>query len=337
MENISKQILIKVAILVILIVAGVSIYFIYRGKSDSLSDSFVCPESYTSSQDQTNVVAKFISDYTKTSPNATVADMYAYRYHLLVSHSCAKTLANMLQNVTPLDQTLRLEAKDFGPQKIEFTKDTGVLSSYFVLNGQGLEKPDEELIFNFYLQDVWANGAVSAEHVAQVVADSYGQSNTSQVINKFTAPDTITKNPDFFIFSDVLYPNDGYGYLYITKISSLQNSVSSVTYSRKFTASAANLQGDINNWLLQDLKLNDGYSKQIDNIGVDTSWLTYLNKSTNTESDASDPEAKQRQDCYTNYTSSFKNRNDINDPLSYDKTNPPLYACLSKLKNPLGI
>ena len=337
MENISKQNIIKIAILIILIVVGVSVYFNYRNKSSNISDSFTCPESYSSPQDQTNAVAKFISDYTKTSPNATVADMYAYRYKLLVSHSCAKTLSNMLQNVTPLDQMLRLEAKDFGPQKIEFTKDTDVLSAYFVLNGQGLEKPDEELIFNFYLQNVWANGTVSAEHVAQVVADSYGQSNTSQVINKFTAPDTITKNPAFFIFSDVLYPDDGYGYLYVTKISSLQGSAFSVTYSRKFTASAANLQSDINNWLLQDLKLNDGYSKEVENIGVDSAWLTYLSNSTNTQSNTSDPEEKQRQACYNDYTSLFKNKTDINDPLNYDKTNPPLYACLSKLKNPLGI
>jgi hypothetical protein len=282
MKNIFKQNSIKVVVLVILVVVGVSIYFSQRGGHNNISDSFACPESYTSPQDQTNAVAKFISEYSKVFPNATVADMYTYRYHLLVSHSCNKTLANMLQNVTTLDQMLRLEAKDFGPQKIEFTKDTGVLSSYFTLDGQGLENPDEELIFNFYLQNVWTNGAISTEYVAQVVADSYGQSDTSQVIYKFTAPDTITKNPDFFIFSDVTYPDQGYGYLYVTKISSLQNSVFSITYSRKFTASATKLQSNINDWLAQDLKLADGYSKEIDNIGVDSSWLTYLSNSTNT-------------------------------------------------------
>ena len=337
MENIFKQNSIIVIVLAILVVVGVSIYFSQRGGRNNPLDSFACPESYTSPQDQTNAVAKFISDYSKTSPNATVADMYTYRYHLLVSHSCNKTLVNILQNVTTLDQLLRFEVKDFGPQKTEFTKDTGVLSSYFTLNGQGLENPDEELIFNFYLQDVWAKGAISAEHVAQVVADSYGQSDTSQVIYKFTAPDTATKKPDFFIFSDITYPDQGYGYLYVTKISSLQNSVFSATYSKKFTANTANLQNDINNWLAQDLKLTDGYSKEIGNIGVDSSWLTYLTNSTNTQSNTSDPEAKQRQACYTNYTNLFKDKNEINDPLNYDKTNPSLYNCLNKLKNPLGI
>lgn len=326
-----------VVIILVLALVGLGGYVLFSKNSNNLSDSFACPESYSSPQDQTNAVAKFISDYSKTSPNATVGDMYTYRYNLLVSHSCDKTLANMLQNVTPLDQMLRLEGKDFGPQKIEFTKDTGVLSSYFTLKGQGLENPDEELIFNFYLQNVWANGAISAEHVAQVVADSYGQSNTSEVIYKFTAPDTITKNPDFFIFSDITYPDQGYGYLYVTKISSLQNSVFSVTYSKKFSANTANLKNDINNWLAQDLKLTDGYSKEIENIGVDSSWLTYLTDSKNTQSNALDPEEKQRQDCYTKYTNLFKDKNEINDPLNYDKTNPDLYACISKLKNPLGI
>lgn len=268
-----------VVIILVLALLGLGGYVLFSKNSNNSSDSFACPESYLSLQDQTNAVAKFISDYSKLHPNATVAQMESDRYQLLVSHSCTKTLSNMLQNVAPLDQMLRFEGKDFGPQKIDFTKDTGVLSSYFTLNGQGLENPDEELIFNFYLQNVWANGAISAEHVAQVVAGSYGRDITSEVIYKFTAPDTVTKNPDFFIFSDITYPDQGYGYLYVTKISSLQNSVFSVTYAKKFTGSTENLRNDINNWLAQDLKLTDGYSKEIENINVDSSWLSYLTKS----------------------------------------------------------
>jgi hypothetical protein len=247
-----------------------------QGNNNDLASSFVCPENYASPQEQTDAVAKFISTYSKLFPDATVEEMFIYRYHLLVSRLCDKTLAKMLQAVVPLDQMLRFEGKDFGPQTTQFTKDTGVWSSYFTLNGQGFENPDEELIFNFYLQNVWANEAISAEHVAQVVADSYAQSNNAHVIYKFTAPDTTTKNPDFFIFSDVIYPEQDYGYIYATKISSVQNSVFSITYSKRFTADAANLQNDIDDWLAQDLKLTNGYSKEIGNIGVDVSWPDFL-------------------------------------------------------------
>ncbi|MGD0576495.1 MAG: hypothetical protein ABSA74_00255 [Candidatus Staskawiczbacteria bacterium] len=48
-------------------------------------------------------------------------------------------------------------------------------------------------------------------------------------------------------------------------------------------------------------------------------------------------EAKARLNCFNNYEKLFKNKGEINDPLNYDKTNPALYDCLNKLKNPLGI
>jgi len=46
---------------------------------------------------------------------------------------------------------------------------------------------------------------------------------------------------------------------------------------------------------------------------------------------------RERQDCYDKYKNLFKSASDINDPLTYDKTNLALYECLSKLSNPLGI
>ncbi len=268
-------------LLLIVVVIGIACYYFFsfnqRNGHDDIAGSFKCPESYTIAQDQLDSVAKFISDYSKIYPNATVGEMNTYRYHLLVSHSCTRTLENMLQNIAPITQMLRFEGKDFGPQMTNFTKSTGVWSSFFVMNNQNSDNPDEELIFNFYLKNIWKTGMISSEEVAQVVANSYGQSNTSEVIYKFTAPDTITKNPDFFIFSDIIYPDQGYGYLYITKISSLQDSVFSVTYSKKFTGASTDLiKKDITDWLAQDLKLDNGYTKEIGNIEVDPSWLEYF-------------------------------------------------------------
>lgn len=244
--------------------------------SPDLVSSFKCPEYYLTEQEKLDAIAKFISDYTKLFPTATVGEIYTARYHFLVSHSCAITLEKMLEDVQPSSQMLNFLGKDFGPQITEFSNDTKVWSSYFTLNGQGLDNPDEELIFNFYLENVWASKTISAEQVARGVADSFSQSDNSNVINKFTAPDAITKKPTYFIFSEIIYPDQNYAYLYIIKISPIQNSVFSVIYSKKFYGDATNLQNDINDWLVQDLKLDNGASKGISNIGVNNLWLDYF-------------------------------------------------------------
>ena len=240
------------------------------------ASDFVCPENIPAGQQQVDALAKFISDYQKANPNATVGDMETYRYNLLVSNSCTTTLANMLKNVSQLDQMLRFNGENFGPQNTQFAQDTKVWSSYFTLNGQSLSNPDEELIFNFYLQNVWASQTVSAEQIAGDVAGSFSPADNSSVIYKFTAPDNATKLPDYFIYATKLYPDQNYGYLYIIKISSIQNSVFSVLYSKKFTDNSASLQNDINNWLAQDLKSASGLSTTVGNIGVDVSWINYL-------------------------------------------------------------
>lgn len=247
--------------------------------TSTLSSSFVCPENYQTAQDMTNATVKFIADYQKEFPQSTLGDLEIYRYHLLVSHSCKETLSNVLTNVSPMNLMVRFQNKDFGPQKTEFTKDTNVLSSYLTLNRQLLTSPEEELIFNFYLENVWSTGTISAEHVAQVVANSYGQSNDSKVIYKFTAPDPLTKNPDYVIYSYISTPQENYSYVYITKISSVQNSVFSVTYAKKISdTDSKNLENDVNAWVLGDTKATNGVSTQLINVNVSNDWLSYLTR-----------------------------------------------------------
>jgi hypothetical protein len=238
--------------------------------SDSLSSSFTCPE-VLQAQDLPDAYAKFISSYQKLYPSSTVGQMFTYRYRLLVSNSCNQSLENMLQNVDPVySPMIRFVGKDFGPQTIEFSKDTKVWTAYYPLDGQGPADPDEELIFNFYLKNIWTNGSITAKDAA----DNYVQNSNTDIIYKFTAPDTITKNAAYSIYSDKIYPQQNYAYIYVTKISSIQDSAFAVTYSKKITGDGANLKDDVNNWLAQDLK--GGASTEIGNVEVDPSWINYL-------------------------------------------------------------
>lgn len=237
---------------------------------------FRCPENLPSEEQRLDAVRKFVSAYREANPDAMMSDMQTYRYGLLVSNNCSTTLANMLENVVPLNPMLRFGGKDFGPQVIEFDKDTKVWSSFFTLNGQSLDSPDEELIFNFYLQNVWASKKISAEQIATLISDNYLQSDNSEVLFKFTAPDGATKNPDYIITSYIIYPDENYGYAYLTKVSSIKNDVFSIIYAKKFFGDATNLRKDIKSWIVQDVESDNSFLKGTGNIGVDDSWLDYF-------------------------------------------------------------
>ena len=60
------------------------------------------------------------------------------------------------------------------------------------------------------------------------------------------------------------------------KISSLQDSIFSATYSKKFTDDNSNLETSINNWIIHDAEFSEGVSKTLGNIGVDNSWFDYF-------------------------------------------------------------
>lgn len=264
--------------------------------NDDLASSFVCPEDYQSPQARKDALIKFINDYSEEHPNATLQDIYTYRHTTLVSHSCNQTLTNLLQNISPDDLKLYFVGKDFGPQNLQFTNDTNIWSSYYTLGEQGLANSDEEIILNFYLHDVWTSKKFTAQSVAQNIADSFSQYNNSTLINKFTALDNITKKPAYFIVSDTVQPDQKYAYVYIMKVSSIENDVFSVTYSKRFNDDAFNLQSDINNWLAQDLGSSEGASSEIANIGVNVNWLDYFtNKSRSAETNKQEELEIQRK------------------------------------------
>jgi formylglycine-generating enzyme required for sulfatase activity len=243
---------------------------------DELSRSFVCPENYSSRQEQQDAIAKFISSYQRLHPNSTVGEMLTYRYSLLVSHSCNIALSDQLGNVTRHTPMLRFVGRDFGPQVTHFNIQTKVWSSYYTLNGQGLESPDEELIFNFYFENLWATPPKSGkliDLVLDVISGAFENRANAGILWQFAAPDAITHILDFFITADIVYPDQNYGYLYVMKVSPIQNSVYSVTYSKKFIGPANRLVQDMNNWRLRDLKANDSVSKGIGEIKVDASWI----------------------------------------------------------------
>ncbi len=94
------------------------------------------------------------------------------------------------------------------------------------------------------------------------------------IVYDFSAPDPISNEMDYIVYSDLILPQDGYAVVFITKYSSFQDSVFAVSYSEKISGSGADLENDVNNWFIEDAKR--GITVGISNIGVNSSWVDYL-------------------------------------------------------------
>jgi TonB family protein len=164
---------------------------------------------------------------------------------------------------------VRFNGKNFGPQVTRFDDRAKVWMSYYPLDGQGLESPDEELILHFYLRNVWGSGPISADEVFQDFRRRVGSGSYS-----FAAPDEVTKKLNYFI--TVITGERDHGLLSLIKISSTEDCAFAVIYSRKFSGPATRLRDDMTDWLRHDLKSDGGVSKEIGQIGFDASWINVL-------------------------------------------------------------
>jgi hypothetical protein len=232
-----------------------------------LSRSFRCPEDYFSDNEKRAAVLEFMQAYAARFPNNNVRDLMLFRYHLLVTHSCIQTLNFMLTDVDPIAEMLRLDNQDFGPKTEEYHPKTTVWTVWFRKDGQPPALSESSLIFNFY---GWPGP--SPESIATAFISP--RQNLS-IIGKFEAPDNLTKKPAYFIVSETLYPDENYGYVNITKITSVASGTYAVTLARKIWGGAtAQIADKGKTWFLSEE--GQETSRTVNNIGVDASWEQYF-------------------------------------------------------------
>lgn len=229
--------------------------------ASELSRSFRCPEDYPSEEAKRAALNDFIREYSAKFPNNNVRDMLLFRYHLLVTHSCIQTLKSMLANVSPLTEMLSIQNQDFGPKTEELDTKTKVWSVYFRRNGEPAATTDEELIFNFY---GW-NPPTSAASIASAFIN---RNDNVRILGKFEAPDDLTRQPAYFIVSETLYPGETYGFLNISKISSVGTGAYTVTFCKKI--SGGNIEEKGKAWVTS--KEGQDIAQLVGHIGVDASW-----------------------------------------------------------------
>ncbi|MGC2161834.1 MAG: hypothetical protein WA634_08005 [Silvibacterium sp.] len=163
---------------------------------------------------------------------------------------------------------LRVQNQDFGPKTQEFDTKTKVWTVYFRKDGEPPELSDEDLIFNFYSWEP----ATSPEVIAEAFISPR---ENLHILGKFEAPDEITKAPAYFIVSETLYPGETYGYVNISKISSVGSGAYTVTLAKKITgASTASIEEKGKIWFISEE--GKATTQLVDHVGVDPAWEQYL-------------------------------------------------------------
>ncbi len=177
------------------------------------------------------------------------------------------------RNIKPDNIIIKFVGKDFGPQSIIFDNDTKIWSVFYVLNDQGINDPSEEIIFNFYFKTLLGD-----QITPEFIARTFINSGISILGAPFTAPDSITKELNYCITSYSSKPK--YGYVNVTRISSIAENVFAITYSKKMVGTAEKLLNNINYWIVKDFESDDGAMIELTRLGLDASWVDYLiNKS----------------------------------------------------------
>jgi hypothetical protein len=123
-------------------------------------DDFRCPESYATVAERDAAAKAFVENFAKQHPQATVDDLAAERYRLLVARDCRQTLANIadkrkpentaLQIVSPLEQSLTMAGRSFTRVDEYYDSTTRVWSVIFVDDPQQPESFANQVILNFY-------------------------------------------------------------------------------------------------------------------------------------------------------------------------------------------
>lgn len=227
---------------------------------------FKCPEDYASDQEHKDALIKYLRD--PQIKDMTVDEVFKKRQADLISHGCTQTLLNMSRIGTD-DKIIKFLNKEYGPYVTEFDNKTKVYSVYYPLKDQKTGEADEEIIFNFYFQNVWANEPFSSE----VLANQINENTSKNIYFKFEAPDPINKEPAFFFVSHFIYPEENYSYLHFMKVASIGKDVYSIMFSRKLQSQAKQLQESF-----ADILANNMNGEAIDYLGPNESWLDLFEK-----------------------------------------------------------
>ncbi|OHA18890.1 MAG: hypothetical protein A2836_00680 [Candidatus Taylorbacteria bacterium RIFCSPHIGHO2_01_FULL_45_63] len=269
------------------------LFFIYQSFTTRNVAEFKCPGKYQTSQEYLEDLAKWIRVESDKNPKLSSDELLVLRNDEFNKHNCSPSPwsyefseipfgqqttnptiefneKSSVVNVTPTDKTIKFLGKEYGPYVSKNDNYTKVRNVHYPLVGQTTGVADEEISLNFYLQGVWADEEFSSSDFANQFVNG-SQENGDNILTHFEAPDPTTRDPAFFIVSSAVYPEDGYGYVFLSKITSIGSDTYSVLFAKKLIGTK-DLNDKISKWAVEN---GAPYLTAVGNINPDSSWLKF--------------------------------------------------------------
>jgi hypothetical protein len=242
-------------------------------------DDFRCPESYATDAERVAAAKAFMDELAKQQPQATLKDLMAERYRLLVAHDCRQTLANLARNVKadkiapqlvlPQTQSLTLEGHKFSRVDEYYDTPTRVWSIVFVDDPHHPESYGNQLILNFYN---WTPAATAEAVAAALSEERDGKKN----IFIFKAPD---KPGGEMIYHLVQVMRRQANFVHLMSVAGWEKSAVNVSFGHRLGAAAdlAKVEDEAQQWLLSpegtalrnaaaELRIGAGWREYLKNV-----------------------------------------------------------------------
>lgn len=233
--------------------------------SDTQFDAqFRCPESLPDAEKE-QAVRDYFLWVGKAHPDWTVQNVIETRYRLLQSHQCAVTLQNIRANTNPSTaSTLGTSTVattypplEFAGQTFDFHDKRQISSGsalYYAPDRQDPDQASQAIIINYYNAKLDDGSVVSAEGIAKALLQRFS-ARGGIVMTSFAVPDKSGNGKlTYFVVSYYIYPSDGNGDIWFSKIEEIKGTVVGTLYKRRISGSDADtIATNIRGWLHQNL------------------------------------------------------------------------------------
>ena len=240
------------------------------------ADAFRCPESYATDAERDAALKAFFDEFSQQHPGATIKDLIAERYRLLVAHDCRQTLANIKgrveakesapQFVSPRVRSLTLAGHKFERVDEYYDARTSVWNIVFVDEPKHPESYANQLILNFYN---WTPKATAA-----TVASALGEKRRgTRNIFLFKAPD---EESGKMVYHIVSLTRRRANFVNVMSVSPWEESAVNISFGHRLAAGddLEESEAEARRWLLT----SDGEAlrEATAALRVDKGWSEYL-------------------------------------------------------------
>ncbi|MEO6077672.1 MAG: hypothetical protein ABIP54_02705 [Candidatus Andersenbacteria bacterium] len=169
--------------------------------------------------------------------------------------------------LNPQQSYINIDNKKFGPYSFRYDKETNVGIATFPGEDNGSGAPDEEILINFYLNNVWAPHDISVNDVVQTLDASTKQSGLTIEYGSH-APDATTQKNSYTIYATNPDASNNVYDVYFMVFKSTDYGVYQIQFAKTLNGSDEETHKKILQWVSDNIN----FLKQVESITLTNSW-----------------------------------------------------------------